>query len=369
MHLKKIKKLIKNPGMFFRDYLNKKYPIINNEVTIPENDEYTLIRHDELLQKQDAQTAVSDTPIDAVFTWVNNHDPVWQEKFQTASQESRPYKQGRYAGDPARFANHNELYYSVHSVLKYLPWIRNIYIITDNQTPEWLNARYHNVHIIDHTEIIDRSYLPTFNSHIIEAHLHRIPDLSENFIYFNDDVFVARPLQRQHFFRNNNIASIFIATKSLRKMQEKGTDTPTLAASFNGIRLLKRHYNINIDAPLVHTYVPLKKSIYEKAWQWYQVDIEAFLPNKLRSNQDLNLATFFVPWLMYLEGKSVPAREICYYFNIRSYNATAQYQKLIERKIIGQQPHSFCANDFNSYGAIKDYSLFLNNFLKTYYTI
>ena len=42
--------------------------------------------------------------------------------------------------------------------------------------------------IIDHVQIFpNASHLPTFNSRAIESHLHRIPGLSENFLYFNDD--------------------------------------------------------------------------------------------------------------------------------------------------------------------------------------
>ena len=35
-------------------------------------------------------------------------------------------------------------------------------------------------------------FLPTFSSPAIEANLHRIPGLSEHFLYFNDDVFLGK---------------------------------------------------------------------------------------------------------------------------------------------------------------------------------
>ena len=76
-------------------------------------------------------------------------------------------------------------------------------------------SEYAKVQHIDHSEIISSKYLPTFNSHVIEAHLHNIPNLAENFIYFNDDVFVARELPPGHFFKGNGLASIFISRKSL----------------------------------------------------------------------------------------------------------------------------------------------------------
>lgn len=366
--MKKIKKFIKRPGIFFRDYFNKKYPVVNNEQLLIEHHEPLLIESDLKLISLEAGITKAGQPVDVVFTWVDNRDPAWQAKHQAASNLSN--QQGLYSNDSARFANHNELYYSVHSVQKFMPWVRNIYIVTDAQIPPWLKTRKHNnIHIINHTEIIEQHYLPTFNSHVIEAHLHKIPGLSENFIYFNDDVFVARPLQAEHFFRANGIASIFIAAKQLSVMQKKGVITPTLSASLNSIKLLQRNYNIFIDMPLVHTYVPLKKSIYEQAWALYENEIRAFLPNRLRTNNDLNMATFLVPWLAYLNKQAVFTREICYYFNIRSAHAPIQYAKLLKKNQSGQQPHSFCANDFNSIKNIPNYQEQLVSMLKNYYQI
>lgn len=367
---KKVKKLIKSPGIFFRDYFNKRYPVINNEQNISEVDEHILIDGDIQMSLLESTIQAQLTPVDVVFTWVNDRDEKWREKYQEAlSQINSPI--GLYANDQARFANHDELYYSVHSVLKFLPWVRKVFIVTDEQVPTWYqdNEQYQKLEFISHHQIIDKKYLPTFNSHVIEANLFKIPDLSENFIYFNDDVFVARSLNREHFFASNDIASIFVAEKSLSSMRERGIGTPTLFAASNSGRLLQEKYGISIDMPLVHTYIPLKKSMFELAWQLFPEHIEDFLPNKFRSNNDLNLATFLVPWLMYINGKSVFTREICYYFNIRTNNALVQYTKLLNKKYHGQQPHSFCANDFNSQKNIPDYQQHLENMLQEYYDL
>lgn len=303
--MKKLKKFAKHPGLFLRDYFNKKYPVINNEQLLIESHEPLLIENDLKIISLEANINKVNLPIDVVFTWVEDKDPVWQAKYRTANnQVTTP--PGLYSTDSARFSNHNELYYSVHSVEKFMPWVQTIYIVTDAQSPPWLSEQNHpKIKIIDHTEIIDKQYLPTFNSHVIEANLHKIPNLSEHFIYFNDDVFVARPLKAEHFFRANGIASLFVAAKRLSAMQQKGIMTPTLAASLNGIGLLQKQHDHLIDMPLVHTYVPLKKSMYELAWQLYRDEIQAFLPNRLRTNYDLNMATFLVPWLTYLQGHAV----------------------------------------------------------------
>ncbi|SUT99858.1 capsular polysaccharide phosphotransferase LcbA [Actinobacillus lignieresii] len=367
--VQKLKKLIKKPGIFLRDYLNKKYPIKNIEQPYSELEEHILIEADEKLNHISARNSVIPFDIDVVFTWVDGSDLNWIEKFNKFSPEHKE-RSALYATDSARFENHNELFYSVHSVLKNMPWIRHIFIVTDNQIPTWLNENdNHKISIINHTDIIDKKYLPTFNSHVIEAFLYKIPDLSENFIYFNDDVFVARPLQPEHFFQNNGIASIFLADKSLLKMKDKGIITPTLSASEKSISLLNRNYEVKIDTPLVHTYIPLKKSVYELAWCRYKYEIEEFLPNKLRNNNDINFANFLIPWLMLLEGKAIPQREVCYYFNIRSPHAITQYRKLLQQKKNGTSPHSFCANDFNSKKSIDNYQDLLLKTLKVYYQI
>lgn len=152
-------------------------------------------------------------------------------------------------------------------------------------------------------------------------------------------------------------------------MAEKGITTPTLAASQNCLALLQQHHHCQLDHPLVHTYVPLRKSAFQTAWQQYGTEIEAFLPNRFRSNKDLNLATFLVPWLMYLRGQSTVGNEICYYFNIRSNKAPTQYIKLLENKKQGRQPHSFCANDFHSQQQITDYHIKLIEMLKAYFKL
>ena len=369
--MKKIKKFFKSPGIFMRDYFNNRYPLFNIEQCIKEPNEAIIFEHTINMASMENHLYTDTSGIDVVFTWVDNNDLKWREKYQAHLSNSDTTKFALYSQDSARFENHNELYYSLHSVENFLPWARKIYIVTDNQTPSWFKQSEHpKVTIIDHTAIIDSQYLPTFNSHVIEAHLHNIPDLSEQFIYFNDDVFVARVLPQEHFFHPNGIASIFIADKKISTMLEKGVITPTLKASLNSINLLKNHYNnISINKPLVHTYVPLFKSVFRKDWRVYNEQIINFIPNKFRTNADLNLATFLIPWLMYLEGRSTPSWEICYYFNIRSANALTQYRKLLQKKGTKFAPHSICANDFNSNQQFHNYQNYLAIMLKEYYSL
>lgn len=363
--MKKIKKFLKSPGVFFRDYFNKKYPVIRNEILCPEFEESILIKHDLAIEK----LIPINFPVDIVFTWVNDSDKEWYRKYQHYKSIAEIESLGNFATDTARFCNHDELRYSIKSIKKHLPWVRNIFIITDNQKPSWLKSD-EKIKVIDHKDIIDKEYLPTFNSHVIEAHLHRIQGLAEHFIYFNDDVFVARPLPAGHFFKSNGITSLFVSQKSLTSMKKRGTETPTLSASKYASDIFIRDFQLNIDTPLVHTYVPLKKSAFEETWSLYEKEIKQFLPNKFRTNQDMNLATFFVPWFSYITGKATPTRDICYYFNIRSTAARSSFKALKKAKKEGGLPHSFCANDFNTHKAtLENYRTHLNNALQYHFDI
>lgn len=343
--MRKIKKIFKNPGVFFRDYLNKRYPIFRNEILCREEEENILMRHDLAIEER----ITVNFPVDVVFTWVDDKDSEWRARYNHF-REIYCGDTGLHAKDPARFSNHDELKYSLSCVIKNLPWVRKIFIVTDNQRPTWIDDYYDaRVSIIDHRDIIPEHYLPTFNSHVIEAHLHNIDELAEHFIYFNDDVFVARPLPVGHFFKSNGNAALFVSQKSLNTMSIKGASTPTLKASLKGKALLSKKFNGELlDSPLVHTYVPLQKSVYQKCWRAFENEICDFLPNKFRSNNDLNLATFLVPWFAYLDGSAILARDICYYFNIRSPAAAGYFNALLLSKKNNTLPHSFCANDFNT---------------------
>lgn len=136
--------------------------------------------------------------IDFVIPWVDGSDPAWQAE------------KNRYLPDiPTDGASSNRyrdwglLLYWFRSVEKYAPWVRRIHFLTWGHVPEFLNLASPKLHIVNHYEFIPAEYLPTFSSHVIEMNLHRIPDLAEHFVYFNDDTFLLREFQPEDFFRDD----------------------------------------------------------------------------------------------------------------------------------------------------------------------
>lgn len=145
-------------------------------------------------------------PIDAVITWVDGDDPAHQKKLNhyLASIGRQPK-----SAATTRFRSVGEIDYCVASLIHYAPFIRNIFIITDNQVPalvkHYRGTSYEDkVHIIDHTEVFRdfESVLPTFNSISIETVMYRIEGLAEQFIYLNDDFFLMDETQPEYFFQD-----------------------------------------------------------------------------------------------------------------------------------------------------------------------
>lgn len=335
---KKINKFIRKPGEFWRDFFIKRYPLSFCDAKISVTSEKDFLDFENILASQ----YKSEEKVDIVYTWVDSSDHKWQSSYLYERSKIIPERYGKHALSPGRFSNHNELKYSIISVMENMPWINNIFIVTDNQKPDkkFLNSK---CHIIDHHDIIEDRYLPTFNSHVIEAHLHKIEDLQEKFIYFNDDIFVLRKLPIGHFYRNKNIASIFCTPKKLYSKEMCRLNTPTYHACLNCNNLLSKRYGKQIDMYLSHTYYPLMKSSFSKVYSMFFDQIEYFFNNKFRTNNDFNLASFLVPMSMFIDGNAVPAVDICYYFNINANNIRYIYNTLTMRERLCL-PHSCCIN-------------------------
>lgn len=154
--------------------------------------------------------------IDLVYLWVDGNDPVWQAKRNAFIGETNDNSPINCKG---RYANNDELKYSLRSVETYAPWIRKIFIVTDNQTPDWLDTSNPKIKIIDHTDIMPAESLPCFNSSLLEHFLYRIPDLSEHFLLANDDTYINKDVTPEDFFTSDGFPIIRLTRKPLRKIR------------------------------------------------------------------------------------------------------------------------------------------------------
>ena len=134
--------------------------------------------------------------IDLVYLWCDGNDANFTWQKQERMQQCGIHPEGAL---DCRFVQIDELKYSLRSVTLFMPWIHHIYIVTNNQVPRWLK-QHNKITIVDHSEILPETALPCFNSEALECCLHKIPNLTEHFIYANDDLFVGRKLKPSFFF-------------------------------------------------------------------------------------------------------------------------------------------------------------------------
>ncbi len=174
--------------------------------------------------------------IDAVITWVDGSEPNYQKKLKEYLADDNQLKR--------RYIQANEINLCVASIVKYAPFIRKIFIVTDKQSPNLDNIKHivskEKVEIVDHEEIFRHNieFLPTFNIRSIDALLFKIKDLSEKFIYFNDDMFLIKETNPEDWFLDKKAVLTGIWAKTynrqpVKTMLEKIKNLLKIRPSFN----------------------------------------------------------------------------------------------------------------------------------------
>jgi hypothetical protein len=146
-------------------------------------------------------------PIDVAYTWVDGDDPEFRKAVQRHASPSQPAS----AAGARRFRDSDELRYSLRSLEAHVPWAGRVFLVTNGQVPSWLRRDHPRLRLVRHEEIFrDLSHLPTFNSAAIESHLHRIPGISDRFLYLNDDFFFGRPVAPDRYMTADGRPRIWV---------------------------------------------------------------------------------------------------------------------------------------------------------------
>ena len=318
--------------------------------------------------------------IDFVVMWVDGNDLSWQDKMLS-------YKGTSEQSNPTRFRDWNIFKYWFRSIERFAPWVHRVFLITDNQTPSWININYSKLKIIDHKDFIPAEYLPTFNSHTIELNIHRIEGLSEHFVVFNDDTFINAPITPEYYFKNGlpcdapfehiftprcyfpevdmwsiniiefcdtQVVNAHFNRKEVTKANPKGWYGSYLGWKYRLqayiIRLFGRTEFQHFYSP--HNERPFLKSIFEEAWK----EEGRMLCNsctRFRENVSLNL--YFMRYWQLASNKFYPVNHI----EARKVIQLEQNNlRLLEKEMFNINIKSLCLNDssrcdYNSYQALK----------------
>ena len=332
-----------------------------------------------------------DFPVDAVYLWCDDNDPNFrqsrfnrelqfrQSQFGNEKIAQSNNKLADYLDPKNRYENHDELKYSLRSLEKYVPWINHVFIVTNKQQPSWLKMTK-KLTVIDHSEIIPKELLPTFNSCTIEQYLCNIPNLSEHFIYLNDDMFFNRETPKDVFFDSTGKPKVYIQKpwssyiKSVDDAKEiRENASPYLQSVLNGYIsvLLHRKKFIEFSFP-THSVDAYCKSILTSILSEYQ---ESYLKNifPFRSTEEmaraywvLEMAYFQECPYQFVEVDTIPrtlVRKVLSEFGIPwfyfkkyiAYEFQANHKRNRFKRLVKDlevlKPYHFCCNNLSGFMA------------------
>ncbi len=306
----------------------------------------------------------SHEPVDIVYTWVDGRDPLWQEiRTKEIEKEFGIQPRGSDATAAKRFRSRDELKYSLRSIHQFAPWVRHIYIVTFNQKPSWLKE-HPKITIVDHKEIfLDKSHLPTFNSMAIECHLHRIPDLQEHYIYFNDDFFLGRVVTFSDFFTEDGKMRAFPSRAKIKKGLPNLEDNGFDAACKNTNQLLNELIGKKRRNKPSHTPHAFKKSVVSRIEKQFSEIFTAVSSHKFRSLNDYTITNGLIPYIAMHDGdaeKAFPDHKTVHF------GKDIAYDKKKIQQLLDQRPQFFCIEDSSEEESAESFDL-LSSFFISYF--
>lgn len=193
-----------------------------------------------------------DYPVDIVITWVDGNDPKWlreKNKYATTDEIN-----DNSSGGAARYDDNGLLKFLFRGIEQFAPWVNKIHFVTCGHLPSWLNINNPKLNIVKHSDFIPKEYLPTFNSDPIALNLHRIPGLSEHFIYMNDDMYFISHISKKLFFKNGLPCDM--AVQDIVESYQYG-DT--------------YYYTLINDLACLNSVVNKKKAIRKHFFKWFNL--------------------------------------------------------------------------------------------------
>lgn len=266
---------------------------------------------------QKPKPCISDYPIDFVVTWVDGNDPAWQkERSETLCLDELTAS----GNGVCRYRDWSSFRYWFRAVETFAPWVRYVHLVTWGHVPEWLKLDCPKLKIVNHKDYIPPEYLPTFNCQPLELNLFRIPELSEHFVYFNDDVLLARPVTPDDFFINGKPVHTAVAYPYINRDNEIPTylffNTYGIANKYNNIqqcieshpekwfshkygRLLMHNVDAWLNAGLssmffTHMGVPFCKSTMAETWKKYEAVCDRTCRQRIREFHQITHQIFSI---------------------------------------------------------------------------
>ncbi len=162
-------------------------------------------------------------PIDLVYAWCDDADPKWRAKREATAARFGVTFDAVHNG-ACRYRGGDMLRYSLRSVARFAPWVRNVFVVMDDDqsVPDWPELKENRIKVVRHSEIMPREILPCFSSGVIEHHIARIPGLADRYLYANDDTLFWEETPSSFFFARDGYP--YFRYGARRKPSENGVE-------------------------------------------------------------------------------------------------------------------------------------------------
>lgn len=301
-------------------------------------------------------------PIDFVVTWLDSSDPEWQKEYSK-------YRGGTHREDNARFRNWDFFRYWFRSIEKYAPWVNKVFLVTNGTFPKWINTNHPKLVLVKHSDYIPIDLLPVFNSRTIELFLHRIPGLSEQFVYFNDDCYLNAPITQEYYFKDGLPCDDNTELQSNRPQYNPLNPFNVRIIEYCDVALINYHFKRKevvkaspkrwlgkhlgvkgiINSLLLyrqgsfeyfirrHNEQPFLKSTFKEAWE---KEPEMLNKSCTRFRADISLNPYFIRYWQFATNKFYPI-----HFNGKFYILKKSQLERIKNAFKNKDIQSLCLND------------------------
>ena len=289
------------------------------------------------------QTMLEDVTfdVDVVYTWVDGDDPAWRDRMLRTRARLEGVEHHPEASSANRFTSRDELRYSLRSLASYAPWVRHVWLVTDQQRPAWLAEPTPGLTVVDHRDLVDDpAVLPLFNSNAIISRLHHIPGLAEHYLYLNDDMFFGRDVAPRDFFHPSGVARLVPAKLHRPFGPSSAADEPHVNFTRNIRALLEERFGVTVTHAIRHTPYPQLRS--------RQAELEALFPeayaevlhHPFRHHTDV-AADQLLHYYLQVVGAGLPSTITYDYVNV----GVAEEQHRLRRLLLDRDRAVFCLND------------------------
>jgi hypothetical protein len=274
--------------------------------------------------------------IDIVITWVDGNDPKWLDKKEKFSPNKKSIKTSNVKG---RFRDNEELKYLLRSIEKnYFISNPNIFLVVDEQIPEWLDKNH--VTIINHKDFIPKRYLPLFSSRAIESFFHKIPGVSDYFIYLNDDCFFSKKINKEDLFIEQKPIMHFELNKINIKYDISTENFANINAGILASKLVLKDYNTKFKNLTAHSPRLVDRDFIFKIENTYPEIFEKTRTGRFREYDSHSIISSLYPHLYIAENRGVVKFDDIFYMGNNDVNAKEKYKHLLENDYYG-----VCIND------------------------